>query len=126
MRDARPIFYGVFGGIASVAIGLFYFGATLFLPSSYAVQCSTVFLVITLGVLFSIGFRPFHGVFNQSGQPGRYSLFLFTLVSANVVLNFLLIPVLGILGAASATLMAFVIEGFVFTAAVHSIVPMRD
>lgn len=125
MRDARPVFYGVFGGIVVVTIGLFYAGATLFLPASYAVQCGNVFLAIALGVLFSIGFRPFHGIFNQSGHPGRYSLFLLTLISVNIALNFLLIPILGIMGAATATLIAFLVEGCIFTAMVRAIVPIR-
>jgi O-antigen/teichoic acid export membrane protein len=54
---------------------------------------------------------PFDQLLLQSGQPGRQSALMATYVGANVVLNLLLIPSFGLLGAAVATAISLVLAG---------------
>lgn len=70
----------------------------------------SVFAIITTGVIIGAGYRPFAGLLLQAGRPGLFTGFIFILFLTNVVLNLLLIPSLGINGAAFATMLTFVGE----------------
>lgn len=109
-RQIRAFFWpgmAVIGALAVVAyvglIGLF-FGTTEFMASR------GVFAVLILGVVLSSGYRPFVGILLQGGRPATYTLLVTLVVVVNLIGNLLLIPILGILGAAAATSAALVIE----------------
>jgi O-antigen/teichoic acid export membrane protein len=69
-----------------------------------------IFAVLLAGVVINAGFRPFQGVFLLTGQPGIHSLFFLTVVLSNAILNIVFIRCMGIMGAAVATSLAYVIE----------------
>lgn len=71
-----------------------------------------IFTVLITGMVISSGFLPFRMIFNQSGFPGTQSLFLILVFCTNVVFNLIMIPPMGILGAAFATAAAFVSQIF--------------
>ena len=66
------------------------------------------FAILMAGSLLSIGYAPFLMILNQTGFPGFQSLLYFLIFITNFLLNLVLIPFLGILGAALATGFSFV------------------
>ena len=74
--------------------------------------CWGVFAILVFGTAMASGFRPFTGIIMQGGRPGTYTLILGASVFGNAALNFALIPILGIFGAATATAMTYLIEAW--------------
>jgi len=62
-----------------------------------------LFMLLMAGALAGAGYLPFQMIFYQIGRPGTQTVFLVLTVLTNVVLNLVLIPWLGIIGAALAT-----------------------
>jgi O-antigen/teichoic acid export membrane protein len=73
-----------------------------------------VFAILTCGIVLISGYKPFFATLIQGGRPGMYTLLIAGSVIANIVLNVFLIPILGIYGAAIATVCAYLLEIRVF------------
>lgn len=69
-----------------------------------------VFAILVSGTAFASGYRPFMGIILLGGRPGTYTILLGASVLGNIALNALLIPFLGIYGAATATAAIYVAE----------------
>ena len=69
-----------------------------------------VFAILMAGIVANSGYRPFLGILPQGGRPGTQTVLVAALVGSNVVLNAILIPVIGIYGAAIATAFVYVLE----------------
>jgi O-antigen/teichoic acid export membrane protein len=80
-----------------------------------------VFVVLLAGVVINAGFRPFQGVFLLTGRPGLHSLFFVTVVLSNAILNVVFIRHLGIMGAAVATALAYIIESLLILYGIRKI-----
>ena len=109
-RRIRRVFYPamlLIGLVAALAYPLLY---DLLAGGVGLTESWPVFVIITAGVVIGAGYRPFGGLLLQAGRPGLFTLFILVLVLTNVVFNLLLIPVLGIYGAALATMLTFVGE----------------
>jgi O-antigen/teichoic acid export membrane protein len=65
-----------------------------------------VFALLCSGIAISAGYIPFTNLLQQVEAPGRQSLLLGLVGGTNVLLNLLLIPPFGIVGAALATAVA--------------------
>ncbi len=65
-----------------------------------------VFSILLLGLVFSGGYQVVILLFNQIHMPGIQSILLSMYFGMNVVLNFILVPQLGLLGSALATSLA--------------------
>ncbi len=65
-----------------------------------------VFSVLTIGIMIAGGYIPIQFLMNHAGLPLRQTQLLFILFLINLVLNFILIPIIGITGAAIATALA--------------------
>jgi len=61
-------------------------------------------------IMFASFFWPFTGLLNQKGRPEISSLVILISVVLNIILNFIMIPVLGIIGAAIATGLVFLFQ----------------
>jgi O-antigen/teichoic acid export membrane protein len=66
------------------------------------------FAFLMAGIWLSSARMPFFNLLLMSGHPAWHSLFMLSVVAVNVVLNALLIPPYGMLGAAAATACSFV------------------
>lgn len=71
-----------------------------------------VFTIIMFGVTIGAWYRPFKGILIVGGLPGIESLLVFCQMSINIVLNALLIPIIGIYGAAIATMITYLVQTF--------------
>lgn len=73
----------------------------------------TIWLVYSILVLLlglGSGYQPLVMIFNQFGKPGIQTFFIVIQFTMNVLLNFILVPLLGIFGSALATGLVFVIQ----------------
>ena len=60
----------------------------------------------------SAGYQPFLMIFNQFGMPLKQTYFILFIFISNVVFNLLLVPFLGIFGAALGTGFAMITQVF--------------
>jgi len=67
-----------------------------------------LFGILVSGYLISVGYTPFRMILNQTGFPGYQTLLLFSIFMTNVVLDLIMIPILGMYGAAIATGISFI------------------
>ena len=75
-----------------------------------------VLLVLCAGMIFFSAFVPLDHVLLQANRPGIQSMMMMANVSANIGFNLVLIPVLGMIGAAIATVCAFVVASVILNA----------
>jgi O-antigen/teichoic acid export membrane protein len=66
------------------------------------------FATLVAGIALASAWLPFNQVLLMGGHPGWHTIYIAVAVAANVVLNLLLIPRLGLMGAATATAIALV------------------
>lgn len=69
-----------------------------------------VLLILVAGFVVISGYNCFIGLLIQGGRPGAFSLLMGITVGCNIILNAILIPILGIYGAAAATSTAYIIQ----------------
>lgn len=69
-----------------------------------------LFSILMGGAIINARFRPFSGIFLQSGRPGIYSVIIIILVLTNLSLNVIFIQVFGLYGAAIATSIVYLLE----------------
>jgi len=62
-----------------------------------------LFGILTAGIAIAAGYLPFRMILLQTGCPGVHTLFVSSIAVTNVMLNAVLIPFLGMYGAAFAT-----------------------
>lgn len=72
------------------------------------------FAILAAGLAAGGGYRPLNLILSQAGHPGHQTLLHLLNAGTNLVLNLVLIPPLGINGAAAATAIVFVLNvGFI-------------
>jgi len=109
IQQGIKLFYPVMIGIGLVAIGLFPIIVNQFFSQSDFVGSWPVFLTLMIGVVISAGYFPFNMLLMQAGYAFQNTLLIALIVLCNVLLNAFLIPLFGILGAAIATSISFVL-----------------
>lgn len=75
-----------------------------------------VFSILMTGVVLNSGYRPFMDILLIGNFPGRQSLLIGCLILANIALNAVLIPFIGMYGAAAATALIYLAEAFLIAA----------
>jgi O-antigen/teichoic acid export membrane protein len=78
--------------------------------NDYFSENAIVFLLLISGAIISGGYIPLQMVFNQIGLPKEQSRFLFLFFTANVVLNIILVPFIGIYGSAVAVFISYIFQ----------------
>jgi O-antigen/teichoic acid export membrane protein len=86
---------------------------TLFVEADTRSTSWIVYGIIIIGVAFNGHFRVFKGILLQGDKPGIYTLFISATIIINILLNLLLIPILGIYGAALATMLVYIAESLI-------------
>lgn len=84
-----------------------------------------IFAILLLGIVINAGFRPFQGVFLLTGHPGLHSLFFLAVVLSNAILNVVFIQRFGVIGAAVATSLAYVVESLLILYGIHRILRVK-
>ncbi len=109
-RKVKRVMYPLMAAITLVAVAAYPVLLKLCGAESGLGPSWLVFGILMTGILINAGYRPFLGIFIQGGRPGFYTVLILIAVAGNIALNLVLIPMLGIYGAATATSLVFVIE----------------
>jgi O-antigen/teichoic acid export membrane protein len=83
------------------------------------------FAVLIAGMVASAGYAPFQPLLLYAGFPGWHTVLMVGIIAINAIGNLLLIPVLGPIGAALATAIAFVLCVFTLRAMVAQRLAIR-
>jgi len=103
-------FYPVMIGVCIIA-ALVYPLFLNFAVGGKAFNDSVLVLVILLaGLACCAGYMPFNMILLQGGRPGWHTIYMTATVAGNVGLNAIMIPLMGIFGAAGATAASFVLS----------------
>lgn len=92
--------------VAALVVAIAYPHIAELIDPELAAVGSPVLWTLLIGMSLYAFVVPFDQLLLQSGYPGRQSALMAAYVSVNVVLNLLLIPLFGLMGAAAATAMA--------------------
>jgi stage V sporulation protein B len=107
MRNGVKFFYYLMIPIVIIIAFVYpYFISFVKLPAEY----NTVYiplLIMLSGLILSIGYQPFIMIYNQTGYPGKQTLYYSLVFFTNLVLNIILVPIYGITGAAISTSLMF-------------------
>jgi len=95
---------------AILAIVLYPIGFWIFTDGDYLSASWSVFTIIMFGVTIGAWYRPFRGILIVGGLPGMESVLVFCQITINIILNMLLIPIIGIYGAAIATMFSYLVQ----------------
>ncbi|MBA2544298.1 MAG: polysaccharide biosynthesis C-terminal domain-containing protein [Deltaproteobacteria bacterium] len=83
------------------------------------------FAMLMLGLALSSPWMPFNQVLLMGGKPGWHTIYILLSVAANVVLNLLMVPHYGLMGAAIATAIALVFSALLLRRVARSLVGVR-
>ena len=124
MRKVALVFVPSILALSIVSALLFPVMVRLFTDDRF-LESWPIFTVLLAGIVINAGFRPFQGVFLLTGRPGLHSLFFLIVVLSNAILNVLFIQRMGIMGAAVATSLAYVIESLLILYGIRKILVFK-
>jgi O-antigen/teichoic acid export membrane protein len=106
----RRAFFRILAPLALVTVPLFPVALWVLGMKDEPFTVWILYSILIAGVAGTAGYLPFQMTFNQLGRPGLQTLFIFIGFIANVLLNLLLIPALGIYGSAAGTALAMLVS----------------
>ncbi len=111
--------------ITAIAVVLIFPYLAPYFPDGLVDGSYPVLLTVVIGLGIYAAFIPVDFVLLQAGMPGRQSLLMTANISINIALNAVLIPLMGIEGAALATAIAFTCSALTLNVAVHRWLGLR-
>ncbi|MBI4578087.1 MAG: polysaccharide biosynthesis C-terminal domain-containing protein [Planctomycetes bacterium] len=124
-QSVRRKFWPIMAGLGLLMMAGYPVVVWLFSPGGQTWQSWPVLCILTVGVIASAGYRPMAGVFILADRPGVYTLLIATSGCVNVLLNLLLIPSVGIYGAALATAVAATFESIAIILLARALLGLR-
>lgn len=106
----KKIFFIVMLGIGVLAVACYPLFLKIFIGDPKFGDSYGPFVILMCGLMLRSGYIPFHLILIQAGCPGLNTAYMTAIICTNVILNLLLIPWLGIYGAAIATAGTFVLS----------------
>jgi O-antigen/teichoic acid export membrane protein len=119
-KRTRRSFYKLIVSLAVLSM-LFYPAVPYIFGFEEWIETWIVYSVLIAGIIISAGYQPFLLFFNQIGEPGKQTLFLFIIFISNIVFNLILVPTFHIYGSAIGTSLSFVIQMLLFIAMTKSV-----
>ena len=95
--------YIIFTIISIISLILYYLSINNLRILNLYISSFEVFLILMVGLTFSSGYIPFMNIFAMGNKPLWQNIFTTIYVGLNILLNYLLIPIFNINGAALAT-----------------------
>ncbi|MDP7252816.1 MAG: polysaccharide biosynthesis C-terminal domain-containing protein [Planctomycetota bacterium] len=132
MDEIRKLFrktavriYPAMAGITVITLALFPFAVKWIAGDETFLEGHRWLGALLIGLTIAAGYTPFAKLLNQAGIPGKQTLMVTAILLSNVVLNFILIPKLGGMGAAVATSGAVVLGIFYLKLFVRRSISLR-
>lgn len=113
IREGRRLAVPLIVGVGAVAIALYPTIVRLMTNKPEFLESWAPFAWLACGVIVSSPFLPFGQILLMAGFPGSHTLYMGFTVVMNVIGNALLIPIVGLSGAAAATAISFLGSIFV-------------
>ena len=110
-KKIKKIFPGAIFFASLITILFYPFILRIFIDKTDFQSSFLVLIILMFGVVLNSFYRPFLGILLQGDRPGHHTLLVSILIIVNLLGNVLLIPLLGIYGAAIATAIVYVLEG---------------
>jgi len=123
--DTRRKFLPIMIGIGVLGILGYPIGYMIFVRDDFLWVSAAIFTIIMIGVCFNFVYRPFEGILLLDGKPAMHTLMILSLVSFNVIFNALLIPLVGVYGAALATSMTYIVQAILIWSVSRWLVGVR-
>ncbi len=120
-KKIRHTFYPLMSVAGCVLVAVFPFIIRFVAPSGESTSSWGIFVILVCGIVLASSYRPFVGMLIQGGRPGTFTLLVMGSVVGNALLNVLLIPLLGMYGAAIATATIYVLEVLALIALVRTL-----
>jgi O-antigen/teichoic acid export membrane protein len=114
LRRGRNLGVVVSGLVGIVAVAAYPCFATIAGTRELAMQSWSTFAILMIGACVYAVYATFGGIFLQTGNPAVQTRFNITILSINIMLNFALVPSYGLLGAAVATGLSFLLGAIYF------------
>jgi O-antigen/teichoic acid export membrane protein len=125
VRRARRWIVPSMLGVGLLAALVYPWTVPLFTERPEFAQSSASFAILVGGIALASGWLPFSQTLLMAGKPGWHTLYMALVVLTNVVFNALLIPHLGINGAAIGTAVAFIASAVLLRVFVKRLVGVR-
>lgn len=97
--------------IAAVGVALYAPVIEAVLPEGNYGVGSWILAILLVGIVANAWIMPLETILIVSGRPGRYSLMMLCVIATNILMNIVLVPILGLYGAAIATCVATILSG---------------
>lgn len=125
VRRARRWIVPSMLGIGLLATVVYPWTVPLFTERPEFAASSASFAILVAGIALASGWLPFSQTLLMAGKPGWHTLYMTLVVVTNVLFNVLLIPHLGINGAAVGTAIAFIASAVFLRVFVKRLVGVR-
>lgn len=109
LKKAKQYAYPVTLFLALLVLGVFWVMANYIVPEKGLQEGIYSLLILLAGLTLISAFIPFDNLLLVSGHPGFQTFQHMTVVTANIGLNYTLVPILGIEGAALATISGYIV-----------------
>jgi O-antigen/teichoic acid export membrane protein len=125
INNSKTKFLKMIGGIGILAILMFPLVFIVFAIEEHRFDTWLIFSILVLFVSISSGYQPFLMLFNQFGHPWQQTKFIFVLFLSNVLLVLMLVPIMGIYGAALGTGLSFIVQMYYQKWACHHVLKFK-
>ena len=105
-RSIRFTYIAMFA-ISLLTVMVYPLGVMAVQDKAEFMQSWPFFAILAAGIVISSGYIPFSNILMLAGRPGTQTIMISIQVVINIALNILLIPILGGIGAAIATALAY-------------------
>jgi len=109
IRRSKWAFFGGMAVIGGLTTLVYPYLVTIVAPSQGYEAGWLVFAILAAGAIGQSGYIPFSGILTQGGFPGHNTILLTLALVTNLVLNAALIPCYGMVGAAVATALSYLL-----------------
>ena len=120
VRRVRARTYFGMAAVAAVAILAFPTFVDLLAANRGYEEARLPFALLAAGIVLASGYIPFGQTLLMAGHPGWHSFYMLATVAVNVAGNVILVPQIGIAGAAAATAVAMLASVFLLKGLVRS------
>jgi O-antigen/teichoic acid export membrane protein len=109
-RKFRKFFSPLMLAIGAISIIVYPLVVFLFADIAFFAESWIIFTVIIIGIVIDAGYGAMRGTIMLGNRPGLYTLYNLILVGGDAMLNLIMIPLMGIVGAGLVTMSTYILS----------------